>query len=127
MALNPDRIVSWMADNQRKGISPEAKLVTVHAGPTYSGDNYDAPPEEVLPILFGSLKPYLAAGATVREQELKRWRYAQPIQLHPDRYLKAQGLPPLYFGGDIFGTPRVEGASMSGITIGNEILQWREI
>ncbi|MEM7131804.1 MAG: FAD-dependent oxidoreductase [Chloroflexota bacterium] len=122
-ALEPDAVVSWMADNQRKGISPDATLITIHSGPEYSQANYDAPPEEVLPTLFNSLRPYLKSEVTIREEQLKRWRYAKPMQLHSERFLKAQELPPLYFGGDIFGEPRVEGASLSGITIGREILQ----
>ena len=49
-------------------------------------------------------------GGAVNQVEIKRWRYALPLVLHPERYLKADGLPPLYFGGDAFGGPRVEGA-----------------
>lgn len=123
VALNPDATVSWMADNQRKGISPKAKLITVHAGPEYSEANYEVASEEVLTTLMKSLEPFLDARAAVVEQQLKRWRYAQPLQLHPDRSLKARDLPPLFFGGDVFGGPRVEGASLSGIAIAKEILR----
>lgn len=121
MALNPNERISWMADNQRKGISPDARLVTVHGNPTFSSANYDAADEVVLSELRASLEPFLSPGTKFVEEQLKRWRYAQPLQLYPDRFLKATSLPPLYFGGDIFGDPRVEGASLSGIAIGQSI------
>lgn len=121
MALNPDEVVSWMADNQRKGISPDARLVTVHANPTYSGANYDAADEEIEPVLRASLQPFLSAGSTIVEAQIKRWRYAQPLQMYPERFLKAKSLPPLYFGGDIFGGPKVEGAALSGMAIGEQV------
>ncbi len=121
VALNPDELVSWMADNQRKGISPDARLVTVHGNPTYSAANYDAPDGEILSALRSSMELFLAPGTNVIEAELKRWRYAQPVELYPERFLKAAALPPLYFGGDIFREPRVEGASLSGIAIGHAI------
>lgn len=121
MALNPNEMISWMADNQRKGISPDARLVTVHGNPTFSSANYDGADEDILKALRASLEPFLSPGTTFVEEQLKRWRYAQPIQLYPDRFLKAASLPPLYFGGDIFGGPRVEGASLSGIAIGESI------
>ena len=121
MALNPDEVVSWMADNQRKGISPDARVVTVHAGPAYSAENYDAADEEVLTVLRASLELFLGAGTEIVEEQLKRWRYAQPLEMYPERFLKASSLAPLYFGGDIFGGPKVEGAALSGMAIGKEI------
>ena len=54
--------------------------------------------------------------------QLKRWRYSIPTALHPDPFLKAGDLPPLYFGGDAFGGPRIEGAALSGMAIGKEFL-----
>lgn len=125
MAINPDSIVSWMADNTRKGISPDTHLVTVHAGPSYSSQNYEATDDAVLPVLRKSLQPFLADGTEIVDEQLKRWRYAQPLELYPERFLKAEGMPPLYLGGDIFGGPRVEGAALSGISIGNAIAATR--
>lgn len=121
MAVDPDEVVSWMADNQRKGISPDARSVTVHAVPAYSGENYDAADEAILPVLRESLQPFLAGGTKIVDEQVKRWRYAQPLAMYPDRFLRASSLPPLYFGGDIFGGPRVEGAALSGIAIGEVV------
>lgn len=111
--------LAWVANNQRKGISPAATLITVHAGPAYSATHDDVPEDELLATMQASLQPFLRGKVKLHEAQLKRWRYALPTVTHPDRYLQAQGLPPLYFGGDAFGGPRVEGAALSGLAIGD--------
>jgi renalase len=116
-----DDIVAWLADNRRKGISPQASLLTLHAGLTFSRHHYDDPTALVLPLLQQELAPYLAAGATIREAQLKRWRYARPLSLYSERCLRAAGLPPLLFAGDAFNGPRVEGAALSGLAAAQEL------
>lgn len=115
--------ISWIADNRRKGISPRATVVTVHAGPAYSRQFWEAPAEEVLAGLQAGLQPYLAADAIIVEAQLKRWRYAQPTYLHPERYLRPANLPPLLLAGDGFNGPRVEGAALSGLAAGQALAQ----
>lgn len=114
----PGADLAWVADNQRKGISPAAPLITVHAGPVYSATHYDVPEEELLATMQASLQPFMRGKVICHEAQLKRWRYALPTVTYPARYLQAQGLPPLYFGGDAFGGPRVEGAALSGLAMG---------
>ncbi|MEZ4673324.1 MAG: hypothetical protein R2932_03665 [Caldilineaceae bacterium] len=69
------------------------------------------------------LQPYRAGRIQTHAAQLKRWRYALPTVIHPERYLLAQGRPPLLFGGDAFGHPRVEGAKLSGLAMGNQLAQ----
>jgi renalase len=114
--------LAWLADNRRKGISPQAQLLTLHAGIDFSRRHYDDPAEVVLPLLQQELAPYLATDATIREAQLKRWRYARPLRLHPERCLRADGLPPLLFAGDAFNGPRVEGAALSGLAAAEAML-----
>ena len=114
-----DAAISWLADNKRKGISPEVALLTVHAGPAFSEQLWNSPRAEVLEALQCGLEPFLDPSAKIVEAHLKRWRYAQPIALHPERYVLARDLPPLAFAGDAFGWPRVEGAALSGIAAAN--------
>jgi predicted NAD/FAD-dependent oxidoreductase len=122
----PGADISWVADNQAKGISPDAQLITVHAGPAYSETYYDAPDEELLATFQASLQPFTAGRIKTHAAQLKHWRYALPTALHPERYLQAQELPPLLFGGDAFGHPRVEGAALSGLAIGEQVKKWFE-
>lgn len=118
---NKDRTFYWLADNQRKGISPDATLLTLHADPDFSRAHYDAPDDETLAPMHAYLNRFLVSGATVRKAQLKRWRYAQPQQPLDASYLHAQGVAPLFFAGDAFGSARVEGAAMSGLAVARKI------
>lgn len=119
---NEKDTLAWLADNQRKGISPEAQLLTLHAGIPFSQHHYEDPPAIVLPLLEQKLAPYLAADATIRQAQLKRWRYARPQTLYPERCLLATNQPPLLFAGDAFNGPRVEGAALSGLAAADTLL-----
>jgi predicted NAD/FAD-dependent oxidoreductase len=110
-----DAAISWIADNQRKGISPEATVITVHAGPDHSRWLFKRPDAEALAQLEAGLRPFLDQKATIIAAQLKRWRYALPTALHAERYLVAKDVPTLVFSGDAFGGPRVEGAALSGL------------
>ncbi len=117
-----DETFQWIADNQRKGISPDAKLITLHADPDFSARLYEEPDDVVLPPMREQMEALLGEGASIREAQVKRWRYSQPRVLHDASYLLAESslgeLPPLYFGGDAFDGARVEGAVLSGISVG---------
>jgi predicted NAD/FAD-dependent oxidoreductase len=118
----PHAPVSWIADNQRKGISPAAKVLTVHANGDLSRALWEAKPSVVLAELRSGLDEVLGKSAVIVEERLKRWRYATPTTLHPERCLRAQDLPPLLFAGDAFGGPRVEGAALSGWAAAVQVL-----
>ena len=107
--------ISWIADNQQKGLSPEVTLVTMHVNPANSQLWQLAPDGEVRGLLREELRPYLAPEARIRQIEIYRWPYALPLTLHPERALLAANLPPLAFAGDAFNGPRVEGAVLSGL------------
>lgn len=110
--------ISWIADNKRKGVSPDATLITVHAGPSYSRDLWPRPDWQVLAALESGLRRYKELDAHIVERHLFRWRYANPLTVNPKPFLIAQDLPPLVFAGDAFGGPRVEGAFRSGLAAG---------
>jgi predicted NAD/FAD-dependent oxidoreductase len=113
---HPNALITWIADNRRKGISPNATIVTVQAGPEYSRQLWSLPDWEALVALESGLRLYKDFDTHIIEARLERWRYAMPTNLHTDRYLLVErGLPPLAFAGDAFSRPRVEGAAISGI------------
>lgn len=119
----PSAPIHWIADNQRKGISPQATLITVHGGPNFSQDYYAETDETIMDALRAALRPHLDEIAVIEEAQLKRWRYALPLTLHPERTLSAKGLPPLAFAGDAFQEPRVEGAALSGLAAAKALSQ----
>lgn len=117
----PGATISWIADNKRKGISPGATLITMHANGEFSRAHYDQPDEVVSLTFLEELLPFLTPNSEIFETQIKRWRYSIPTVVHPDPYLQASDLPPLFFGGDAFGGPRVEGAALSGLAIGSAL------
>lgn len=117
-----DAPISWIANNKQKGIS-ETTVITVQADGQYSAQIWDAPDDYILNSLRTDLMVYLPENIKFIEEDLKRWRYAMPLTLHTSPYLKAQGLPPLFFAGDAFNGPRVEGAVLSGLAVGSAMLE----
>ncbi|MCA9932687.1 MAG: FAD-dependent oxidoreductase [Ardenticatenaceae bacterium] len=107
--------ISWIADNQRKGISPEATLITMQSSPAFSQAHCNDSDKDVMAELRAALTPHLDGNAIITEEHLMRWRCALPLTLYPERTLLAQNLPPLAFAGDAFKEPRVEGAALSGL------------
>jgi hypothetical protein len=115
--------IAWIADNRRKGISSDACIVTLHGSPAWSAAHYDQSDEVLVPLFHTALSPWLGEDAHITAVEIKRWRYALPTAIYPQPFLRAGApTPPLYFGGDAFGAPRVEGAYLSGLTIGEALL-----
>jgi renalase len=111
----PEASISFLADNQQKGISPEATIITAHANPMLSKIWYEAPKGELVGLFVEGLRPFLGPNSTIKGHHIHRWRYALPLVTHPQRTLLAAGLPPLAFAGDAFNGPRVEGAALSGL------------
>ncbi|HEX9549440.1 MAG TPA: FAD-dependent oxidoreductase [Acidimicrobiales bacterium] len=115
---------SFIADNQRKGISP-VPAVTLHASSARSIELWDEPDDRVLATLLEQARPWLNHQAPARA-ELRRWRYARPTALHPERVLLADYATygtPIAFAGDAFGEPRVEGAARSGWAAADALLR----
>ena len=116
----PNHRFSWLADNQRKGISPTT-LITVHASPAASRELWQTAVNDVLTLMQTELAQFLAAGATISQAQLTKWPYALPETVHPAPFLLTQGTPPLLFAGDAFNGPRVEGAALSGLAAATQI------
>jgi predicted NAD/FAD-dependent oxidoreductase len=115
--------LDWIADNQRKGIS-EAPSITVHAGPRWSSEHFDADEAEVTDSLlrFAGNQLGFDLVARVVETSLTRWRYSWVSRSHPEPCLLASETPPLLFAGDAFGGAKVEGAALSGLTAADQLL-----
>ncbi len=115
--------LDWIGDNQQKGISPAPGL-TVHGGPGWSREHWEATDEEVTDALLRLAGQHLGSGlgAEVLDTSVARWRYSWVTRPYPEPYLAADSGPPLLFAGDAFGQPKVEGASMSGLSAADRLL-----
>ncbi len=118
----PTASITWMADNQRKGISSDAHVLTVHASPSESRGRYSLPEEVVLKWMLEEIGPWLRREMRVVNTELVRWPYAIPESLYPARCLAGNWPGPIALGGDAFDGPRVEGAVLSGLAAAEALL-----
>lgn len=110
----------WLADNTQKGISPDRTAITLHASPEYSRQHFEAEPQSIADYLLSEASPWLSG--RIPDWQVHKWRYSQPVHSYPELYLKVPGWLPLYFAGDAFGGPRVEGAAISGLAVAEEII-----
>ncbi len=108
----------FVADNAARGTSPTPTL-TAHLTADESTARWDDPDDATLAFALDAVGPLLG-GATVVDPQLKRWRYATPTTLHPEPAL-VEGR--LAFGGDAFGSPRIEGAATSGWAVADSLLR----
>ena len=104
---------TFIADNQRKGISAVTAL-TMHADPAWSLAHWDDEPAAAHAALLELAAPWLGE-ATVVTSQLKRWRFATPRSIWPAAWWSPDDLPSLAVAGDAFAGPRVEGAALSGL------------
>jgi predicted NAD/FAD-dependent oxidoreductase len=120
----PNAPIRFLIDNQRKGISPQATIITAQADAEYSRRLWDWPDSDVLEDIRLQIQTYLQPDSAILEEHLHRWRYALPASLHPEPCLVAADLPPLVFAGDAFGSLRgIEGAALSGLAAGEALDQ----
>jgi predicted NAD/FAD-dependent oxidoreductase len=113
--------IRWIADNQRKGISPGRCVVTLHGSAAFSRDWIDGDREEGGRLLVEAARDWLGSDAV--NVFIHGWRYSMPARTDPDRALVACSDPLLVLCGDAFNGPRVEGAYLSGVAAAEAVLQ----
>ena len=118
-----DEPLDWIGDNQRKGIS-EVPGITIHAGPVWSREHFEAPDAEIVDALLDLVGEHLGSNIASRvvETSLARWRYSWVTNAHPEPYLVVPERPPLLFAGDGFDGAKVEGAVLSGLGAADYLL-----
>lgn len=107
---NPIASVSFAADNFAKGVSAVPAL-TLHADANWSLAHWESSTEDLAAELRTLAAPLLGK-SEILESNVKKWRFATPKTIWPDRCL---ALDDIVFAGDAFGGPRVEGAVLSGV------------
>ncbi|WP_017728216.1 NAD(P)/FAD-dependent oxidoreductase [Halalkalibacterium ligniniphilum] len=119
--IQGDGIIAFIGDNQKKGISA-SPIVTVQASGAWSLSHYNDDEEELLKIFIHKIRP-LIGNAAIKSAQLKKWRYAKPSSLYPDRFLAAMDPGPIAFAGDAFKEGKVEGAILSGLEAGKWLME----
>jgi renalase len=108
---DPDDVFSFIADNARKGVS-SIPAVTFHANAMWSSTHFEQSDEWLHAELLKHASPWLQDVMVVSSQ-VKKWRYATPRNIWPDRFWMNDARS-LCVAGDAFGGPKVEGAYLSG-------------
>lgn len=116
-----DPVFTFSCDNGTKGISP-TPAATFHASHARSAELWDNSDEEIL----AALRPHaesLLGETNIVEVQVKKWRYAGPVEPWPDRCAVLATAPgAVVLAGDAFGGPKVEGAFLSGIAAAEAVL-----
>ena len=108
--------LSWIGDNQRKGLSPQRAALTLHSTSHFGDTHWEAPEEEQLAPLLEAGRPWFG-GHPVLSARIHRWRYNQPLRTAGEDFFWEEALG-LGMAGDAFGGPRVEGSAVSGLLLG---------
>jgi len=119
-----DPTFTFVADNQAKGVS-DAPAVTFHCALELSRQLWPLDDGNVLAHIHTDMRRYLG-GAAVSEVQVKRWRYAGPVEPRPEPCLVVAESPgPLVIAGDGFAGAKVEGAFLSGLAAAEAVLNNR--
>ncbi len=113
-------LLSWIACNRKKGISPQGNAVTLHANPKFSETHWEADNTFIANQLFAAASPWL--GSSVIDYQVHRWRYSQPQTVYGEAYLVLTEPGPIVVCGDAFIQPNVEGAVLSGLAAADYLL-----
>lgn len=108
---DPDEVFSFIGDNAQKGVSP-VPAVTFHANARWSSEHFEQSDEWLHSQLLASSARWLS-DVTVTSSQVKKWRYATPKNIWPERYW-CNLTHTLCLAGDAFGGPKIEGAYLSG-------------
>ncbi|MDQ3686153.1 MAG: FAD-dependent oxidoreductase, partial [Acidobacteriota bacterium] len=86
--------VYWIADNNRKGVSPRASAITIHAKADFSRAHWETDDALIVETLMEHAGKFLrdADGQPLEDVKLetwqvKRWRYSKPTVMHAERCL----------------------------------------
>jgi renalase len=118
---HPTERISFVTDNQIKGISTEPAL-TLHAAAGWSEAHWGDDAADLARALSDAAAPYLG-DAVITAAQVKKWRFATPRTIWPERcWASADANAPLVLAGDAFGGPKVEGAVLSGLAAAGALL-----
>lgn len=116
-----DDIISWISDNKKKGVSPEANALTVFATDEFSTEHFYVEKEHIAQQMLEPIQKRI--GNSILWYDIHKWKHSQPISFIPEpcTCLEAEG--PLVLAGDAFVAPNMEGAIVSGLMAAERISQ----
>ncbi len=113
--------ISWIANNHRKGVSPNEGAFTVHGSRAFCAAQRDASLEESGALLREATEA--ALNRPIVEHHMQRWLYGAPLNTLPRPFYRVDCRAPLFFAGDAFDGGLVEGAAISGLAAARAIAE----
>jgi len=111
-------ILSWICDNQIKGISSVPAL-TIHTTSNYAKKTWDYPEKEKINDVTDIVNDLLKI--SVKSAQTQRWKFALPSNSPQIGSISDFDLQ-MTFAGDTFGGTRIEGAALSGLDAADQII-----
>lgn len=112
--------LAFVSDNRAKGIS-QTPAVTIHLSNEYSAESWARTDEAIVSDAIEHASRLVSLPA-VASSQVQRWRYAGPVQVHPDPTVMWGGDPIIALAGEAFAGPKVEGAFRSGLAAAEQLI-----
>lgn len=113
--------LTWIADNQKKGISPNVTAITIHADASFAQEHWESPDNLRGQIMLEAAAPFIQA--KINEFSCHRWKFTKPINPLQESCYHNFELH-LTLAGDSFGGARIEAAALSGLAAASSILKF---
>ncbi len=113
--------IQWMADNQKKGISP-APAMTIHASPDFSAANWDSDKADIADQLLSAADRWVSRDS-LADYQIHKWRYSLSTVSPGMPYAQLATPAPLLLTGDGFSKGRVEGAALAGLATAEKLIE----
>lgn len=114
-----DEDLAFVTDNGAKGISVGPAL-TVHLSNARSNEYWLRSDADVVAFAETGVAPLLG-DASFLAARVQRWRYAGPVDVHPDATVVWGDEPIIALAGEAFAGPKVEGAYLSGVAAADAV------
>lgn len=118
---SPTPSLGWIADNHRKGISPQPGAITLHASADFSRRRWHSDDQAIIEALWDSAMPWVNSSVLLQAQ-VKRWRYSRTVNPLAQSFAALVAGPPLLLAGDGFSASRIEAAYLSGRAAADHLL-----
>lgn len=114
-------VISWIADNEPKGVSPIGPSLTIQATPEWSRKFWEETPSVQEEHLIDAASEWVSPNAW-EHTEIKTWRYALVESPLSQNHLSLTHDPHVLLAGDGFTGPRIENAILSGLSVSKHII-----
>ena len=108
--------IAWIADNFQKGITT-VPTATLHASASYSAEHFDDDLQNVAKDMLSSVNQYVTPD-NVQSFQVHRWKFSNAVKRYGKPFYQLENQN-IFLGGDGFGMGNVEGAFLSGYSLGN--------